>query len=328
MKSQITTIILAVALGIVLVLLGKVAYTNHQLTSQTTQLNSELMKANLDLGRAETSFGDASVKVSELDAALQNEINARKAEVTRYGELRARYDVLVAKKPVDKVERIYVTEDPIECEKGKFIRGLLYEAITEETVLALQEYTGRTGDFRIDIDCTIAPVPNRNRFIPMSVGYQLHQKFSGQLVETRLPSGGINHYVQLFELDNEGNRIGDLKLDSWTVVVADELAPKWFWWAPHVDIMGHIGAGPDDWFYAGGSMGISLMGYGRTENDLSWRVLRLSFDFGNDIGIGLTPVLYNLGELVPLISNLWVGPHITKGIKHQWLLGVVIGAQL
>lgn len=328
MKSHITTIILAVCLGVVLVLLGKVAYTNHQLTNRTEQLNSQLMKANLDLGRAETRFGDAEDEIVRLSSELQKEIKARGAQITRYGELKARYDVLVKRKPVTRVDTVYVEAEPIECPDTKFVRGLLYEAITEKSLVALQEYTGRLEDFRLSVDCTIMPKPNNDRFIPMSVGYQLHQKFGAQLVETRLPSGGINHYVRLYEIGPDGKPVGDLTLDSFEVVVADELAPKWFWWAPHLDILGFVGAGPDTLPYLGGSLGVSFMGYGHTEDDLSWRVLRISGDFGTDVGIGLTPALYNLGDLIPLISNLWVGPHISKGLNTQWTLGIVLGAQL
>jgi hypothetical protein len=328
MKSHITTIILAVSLGVVLVLLGKVAWTNHQLTNRTEQLNSQLMQAKLDVGRAETMFGDASAKIHKLNKQIQDEIEARDAEITRYGELKARYDVLVAKKPVTKTETIYISEDPIECPNTKFVRGLIYEAITDKSLLPLREYTGRLEDFRISIDCTITPVPNDQRHIPMSAGYQLHQKFGGQLVETRLPTGGINHYVTLFEIGPEGQRLDDLKLDSWEVVVTDETAPKWFWWTPHLDILGFVGAGPENLPYLGGSLGVSFMGYGVTEDDLSWRVLRISGDFGTDVGIGITPALYNLGDLIPLISNLWVGPHVSKGLNTTWTLGVVLGAQL
>ena len=319
-------VILSFCLLLTLGLLGKVAWTNYQLTSQTEVLNSELMQANLSLGRAETSFGQARDKVDELDGKLQKEIRARSALVTRYGVLQARYDVLVAEREADRVRTRHA--EPVICKTGKFVEGLLYQATGKKLLSPVTEHIATLTDFRIDVDCTIKPVPNKKKSIPTKIGYQLHQRFGGQLVETRLPSGGINHYVQLYELDDKDRRLSNLKLKSWTVVVADELAPQWYWWAPHLDLLGFVGGGPENLPYLGASVGVSFMGYGATENDLSWRVLRISGDFGTDVGIGITPALYNLGELIPLISNLWIGPHISKGLNTSWTLGLVLGAQL
>lgn len=325
MKSQI---LLAVALGIVLVLLGKVAYTNHKLAKQTTHLSSELMRSNLDLGRAETSFGNAQSKIIKLDSALQKEISQRDALVTRYGELQAIHRVLVKKRRVKNVKTVYIEGKSIQCKNEHFTRGLLYEAITTKTLLPLVSHSGVFKDFRVTISCSINPQPNSNRIIPMRAGYTLHQRFGGQLVETRLPNGGINHYVVLYEIGDKGKRLKNLKIEKWSVLATNELAPQWYWWLPRLDLGGFAGAGQGKVPYLAGSAGVSFMGFGKTKNDLSWRALRLSADFGEDVGIGFTPGLYNIGELVPLVFNMWVGPHISKGLNSGWTLGTVLGAQL
>ena len=328
MKINIPIVVLCVALALVLGLLGKIAYTNHQLSNVNEQLNEKLMQSDLNLGRANTKFGDAMDMIRSLNDDINKEIRKRKAIATRYGILQAKYDVIAKAQPVDnvrvKIEKEYV-QVPAELNLEK---GAVYIAKNRTTLAKLNEYTGRMSDHRIDVDCTIRPEANDELNIPMEIGYQLHQTFGGQLVETRLPSGGINHYMELYELGPKGERIKHLKLEKFEVVVADELAPRWFWWAPGIDIAGLVGAGPENLPYIGGSLGLSFMGYGRTTNDLSWRFLRVSLDFGTDIGVGFTPVLYNLGELIPLISNLWVGPHVQKGFLTSWTVGGVIGARL
>ena len=39
----------------------------------------------------------------------------------------------------------------------------------------------------------------------------------------------------------------------------------------------------------GAAIGVSAMGYGRTENDLDWRFINVSLDLGSSIGMGFTP---------------------------------------
>ena len=64
----------------------------------SSELNKKLMEANLEIGRAESEFGDASQHIKHLEKHLKKEIKERNALLTRYGELKARYDVEVSRK--------------------------------------------------------------------------------------------------------------------------------------------------------------------------------------------------------------------------------------
>lgn len=62
---------------------------------------------------------------------------------------------------------------------------------------------------------------------------------------------------------------------------------------------------------------LSLASYGRTGRDLDWRFLTIGVGYDNEDVFGyLYPIQYNIGNFIPLIENLYVGPLIglsTKG---------------
>lgn len=328
MKEKILSYVLTAALTLSLGLLGKIGCDNHRLNQRTTQLNAELMQAKLEIGRAETNFGDAEKYIDELEEAIQAEIAERDAEITRYGQLQARYKALEKRKVRTKVVyREKVIKVPKEL---KLTAGYLYEAIAEDTMLPVKQLVGELKDHRIHIIGKVKPYANSDRHIPLHIGYELDFKLRGVFAETHTPTGAINHYITLYEVDEEGNDIGLFSLTEYKVIVQKPDQKRWFWWTPHLDIglLGMAGSDPLR-FAAGGSLGVSFMGYGRTMNDLDWRVLRLSADLSDGTaGLGFTPVLYNMGTFIPLISNLWIGPHLEYALKPEWRLGIFLGAVL
>jgi hypothetical protein len=312
-------------------LLGKVGCDNMKLEERTSQLNAELMQANLDKGRAETQFGNAEKYIGELEESIQEEIKAREAEVTRYGELSARYTALKKKKQATKTEIVYrdgpVVEVPADL---KLVTGLLYQATSPTTLVSIGELFGEYQDHRLYINARVLPFPNEERSTKWEFGYQLNLKLQAQFVETITPTGAINHYAKIYEVDETGKKVGEFKLDSFKYVVENPNQKQWFWWAPHLDVgaLGMAGTLPPR-FTTGGSVGVSFFGYGLTVNDLDWRVLRVSLDLSDGLpGIGLSPVAYNLGALIPLISNLWIAPHVHYGLEGEWKAGLFIGAVL
>lgn len=323
MKFNFLAAIIAVLLGLTLALLGGVAWKHYQLRKAVTSLNTKLQEADLALGRANTELGDASDKIALLDQDLQAAIRNNNAHITSYTELQAKYLAIKDKQsvPVEVIK----DQEVVTCPNSGLEPGRLLLTQQDGTLTYLNHVSGHLNDYRISMDCEV--VPGNNETV-MMMGYQLHMKLIGQMAEVRNSEGLINHYLRIWELDDKGNKVGQFQLESFNVVVQDETQPHFMWWAPHLDLALYGGGrvGPD--YYFGGSVGFSVMGYGRTENDLSWRFLRLSGDFGNDIGFGISPVLYNLGELIPLISNLWVAPHTGYGFLHGWNIGLVLGVVL
>lgn len=98
---------------------------------------------------------------------------------------------------------------------------------------------------------------------------------------------------------------------------------KWHWWAPHLDLS------LDNNFHAqltpykfGVSLGFSMCAYGRTLNDNSWRLARIGLGLDSDYtpNISLHPILYNIGEWIPLLSDAW----LSIGLTYNLDLGIVL----
>lgn len=317
--------VLALTLG----LLGKVGCQNTELQTSNDKLNRELMQADLDKGRSLTKFGDAGDYIDQLEEKIQDDIKEREGELQLYAELQTEYNLVRKKLKAGKTQVVYIKGETVEVPASlDLVQGMYYEAVTVRTLVPIERLDGEFHDRRIDITGRVYPVPGHE--MRFEFDYQLQMAFELQFVESHLPTGAINHYATMYEIDRvTGERLGKLPVTKFTVVVNKPEQGQWFWWAPHIDVgvLGMARFAPPA-FSPGGSIGISLMGYGRTVNDLQWRVARLSFDLSDGLpGIGLTPVAYNLGELLPLISNLWVGPHLSY-IPEQWGVGLLLGAVL
>lgn len=338
--SNILTVILAVAVLMSGGLLTKFSFDKFALEDANAQLNEQLMQKDLELGRAHTQFGDAEKEIKKLSEEIQDEISDREATVEMYGELLAKYKVAKQKLKTKKVE--VITEEKISFEKcageGDLMCfpfdhtrvGYLYSFDFNYNLVPVRELKGKHEDRRIIILSKVLNIPDgRGGWKPhMIMEYSLEMDFKLQVTQTRTPTGAVNNYAELWEVDTEGNKLKQLELQSFEVVVEEPLDREWYWWAPHLDVGGVFGADISPQFQTGGSIGVSFMGWGRTVNDLTLRVARISLDYTDMPGIGITPVLYNVGEPLPLLSNLWIGPHVAYSFGSQWQFGVFLGAVL
>jgi hypothetical protein len=326
---------LVLGLLIALALLGKFWHSKYQLDQVNSQLNERLMQANLAIGKAHTEFGEANDYINELEEALQQEIEDRNEVLTRYGKLQARYRAVSNQKPAIKVETIYVQGETIEVPVADtFVRGLLYEAITDKTLQPLEEIRSIQSDHRISIACIVKPVPNTERVIPVFIEYQLDMRLAAELVETRAPTGAVNYYVNIYEIGPDGLPVGKMEITDFQMTVNDYRTLGMRWWAPHIDVGLIGGGGFPGGLVGGGTMGVSFMGYGRTDNDLILRFPRVAVSLTGAMGskllpgIGIDPIQYNIGEHLPLISNMWLSPHVGYKLDGSWILALGVSAVL
>lgn len=332
MGNKLMSYLLMAALTMSLGLLGKMGCDRSELMSANDQLNRELMQADLEKGRALTKFGDAEDYIDELEDQIKEEIKEREATVTRYGELQAKYNTLKRDLVAD-VKVVYkdrIIEIPQDVEDLSFVRGTYYKATSEKTLVPIVSLEGVHEDHRVNIRGLVQPNPEGQGDVDWKFDYELKLRFELQFAETHMSSGAINHYATMWELDDKGERIEKLEIEKFAVVVEKPEDKQWFWWAPHVDVGGLVGAKltPPD-LALGGSVGFSPFAYGRTVNDLDWRFLRISLDLaGNIPGIGISPVVGNLGQPLPLLSNLWVGPHVSWQPPEGWSVFLFVGAML
>ena len=287
---------------------------NHQL--QTT--SSELQAAKLEIGKAHTTI-ESQAKLhkealSALDSQLQDEVKKRKALITLYAELQAKYDAVVEHEET-------LTTIVEELSKAKTIadlpEGELFYKRTDGTLSEVKSIGWNWEDFRLTLagETTTDGLDSKSIIkIKHNVSYKLHMKIKAQFIEAKLPNGAATHYAKVFELDAQNKTIGELELTSFEVVKAEALASRMQWWNPKVDL--GIGAGMNNklGFAWMGEVGTSLSSYGRTKNDNSWRFFRFGIGITGEKDLSLTfsPAQWNLGSsgTIPLISNTWIYPFV------------------
>jgi len=281
--------------------------------------NSELMKANLDLGRAQTKIVDQAtlhtVAMADIDQKWKAEIKKRNALITLYAQLEARYTA--EKKKVKVTTKIIYRDKPgetIDLPKNK-----LYVRQEDGSYKEITSMAWNYKDFRITIS---------GDAIQQTLSYKLHQRFRVQLVETKLPTGARNHYANLFELDDKGKVVAKLQLAQFNVLRAQELESHMMWWNPKLDLGVGFGMSHKLDFTWCAELGLSVSAYGKTPNDLSWRFFRLGTGItGNGFSLTFSPAQFNLGQHLPLISNMWLTPAIgvsLPDIQGVFTLGISV----
>jgi hypothetical protein len=91
------------------------------------------------------------------------------------------------------------------------------------------------------------------------------------------------------------------------------VSPAKFRWAPHLNVGGFAGVSGLG-FEAGASGGVSLWGYGRTTNDLDYKLGQIGINGSrNYIDVNLTPISWRVGNVIPLVEDLYVGPGVGFG---------------
>ena len=158
--------------------------------------------------------------------------------------------------------------------------------------------------------------------------YRLNQSFDVLLVEASRGEGSST-YLRIWELDSEGVRIEPpLQVEDFKVVRRSRAQSKFHLFNPKLEIalVGKTSLSNPSLHFAP-DLGISLMSYGSTVDDLTWRFLRVGVNYtGDNIGVSLSPVSYNLGKNLPLVSNVWISPMYIWSSNHN--IGLAIGGTL
>jgi hypothetical protein len=311
------TVVVFSVLGLFLIGLSALAiYQNSQVRNLNALLaarNVELQQANLDLGRAQTIIGDANSQIGKLNDKIKEEIKRREALLTLYAELEGRYNV--EKNKVKIVTRILYKDREIPIPAGKIFVKAEDGTYSEVTSMKFN-YT----DFRITVE---------GDAIKQELSYKLHQKFRGLFVESQGPGGLINHYAELYEMDGDKD-VGRVELTNFRVIKSAEAKNRMFWWAPHLDLSVGYGASGTSKHGFAGDIGFTTSGWGKTPDDLTWKFFRgaIGFMAADNFTLTFSPVQYNVGKNLPLLSNLWITPSfggVFNAIQPSWLASLTLG---
>lgn len=292
-RSRYLTLLIIVLSALLLVSIGGIYkyYTkSSNLQSVLASHQTQLMQSDLKLGRAHTQLADAKVKVKLLDESIREEIEARAAIVKLYAELEAKHAVV--KTDVHTITRILYKDKEIPLPQG----SIFYKK--DDKYYSLNSLTYNYKDFRITIT---------GDAIKGTLSYKLHQNFHVKFVESHVPGGAINHYAELYEMNGD-KQASKLDITKFEVVRSKDLEASFDWWNPKLDLLVAAGLNlPNPNLSWTTDLGISFMSYGKTDNDLTWRFLRLGLGMSDEtFSISFAPVSYNIASQLPLVSNLWL----------------------
>lgn len=316
---NIKSILTISGLGVLVLLLTglsiwqwKVARDNERLLNSKVE---ELQTANLELGRARTTLVDQDKlhkqAMAQLDSKLQEEIKKNKALVSMYIDLEAKYNT--EKKRADglatTLEEVLKTSNTADLTPGT-----LFYKRNDGLLVEIKKLNWDYKDFRITLEGDMTPegLKDEKLQVVFSTTYLLHQKFKAKFIQTKTPSGVVAHYAKLFELDDSGKEIGELQLTAFDVQLTnDKLKRSFSWWNPKIDLTaaGAITTKLDGDFQA--DVGVSLSSWGFTKNDITLRFFRFGVGYmDKNATLSFSPVAYNIGEPIPLVSNLWITPAV------------------
>lgn len=140
------------------------------------------------------------------------------------------------------------------------------------------------------------------------------------------------HYVyNRFQIEADGET-HDIPIEQSEFV--EEMPEASFKWDPHVRL--GVSIGPS--IATGGlkpdqprvraevqpTLDVSLFSYGQTRVNPEWMFLGIGIGYetqNNDLGILINPVDYNIGEHIPLINNLYLGPTIGTDLSGNIFVG-------
>jgi hypothetical protein len=146
-------------------------------------------------------------------------------------------------------------------------------------------------------------------------------EYNVSIIETEDRDGIESRYVEFwaendFVLSSKGKKYPlDLKEVKWA---KKEKKDKEFMYNLRVGLTG-VYTNLDNYM----GIDISPFSYGRTKKDMDWRFLTINAGMDDDrMLIGLTPVSYNVGNVLPIIENIFVGPNISINDESETMYGI------
>ena len=145
--------------------------------------------------------------------------------------------------------------------------------------------------------------------------YNVVSKADFVLKSGHLKPDGINWFGKPYPLNIVG---GTALIDPTEKVLNNQ---RFYLWAPRYNA-GLLGS--PDGIYS--MAGVSVMGYGYSKRDLTWKFLQFGVhaDINKNIGLNITPVLYR--PFSNTLPNTYVGPGILwHDGKQQYFIGISLG---
>ena len=276
----------------------KIAYA--QLAENIARSSSEFVTKS-DLNK----FGE---KISGSFTLMQDDIKKLGGEVVSVGQTIAQLEAHVeANQSSDAVEEITGEEGTIVIEHFKKIKNKEGLPLSWAKFKLGSEQPWTTGTYPLEFHInTVLGLTKDDKVIP-------------------------EHELVVYNTGDPEVKDKPFKVKI-TSSIFKQIKPKtmtFFWWAPHLDFGINMGANLlSGEAIFGLDLGFAAMAYGRTKNDNIWRFARASVgtrDKFSDFQFTLSPLGYNLGSSLPLISDVWIWPTLSFGFGDTYGIGATVG---
>jgi hypothetical protein len=154
-------------------------------------------------------------------------------------------------------------------------------------------------------------------------------KYYLKIIQAEQKTGQLNTYAEAWVETNKPKKYRGiqfpLKIKEMEFKQLKRMEKEFYWWAPHLSLnLDYYLSTSLDNNVAGG-ISFSVMGHGKTKSDLDWKFAELGISSnGDDTYFKFMPFSYNIGKVVPLISNTFLSPFIGYGDEVVYGFGLSV----
>jgi len=151
-------------------------------------------------------------------------------------------------------------------------------------------------------------------------------EFDMNIVESESKDGTLNRYAELWAFNDQ---MKEVRGERFPIAVNDvkwEKAPlgeKSFMFNMRIAAYANAVVGKDGEGVFAPGLGVSFFSYGRTKRDMDWKFLSVGGAYNGQEGfLFIEPASWNIGNVLPLVENVFVGPIGGMNTEGEWSLGV------
>jgi len=159
-------------------------------------------------------------------------------------------------------------------------------------------------------------------------------EYHSKIIQSEQKDGQINTYTEVYFENNKDKASRGIevpvKITSSEFKQLRKEGKEFFLWAPHINFTVDFGIGGFDVAGKDGlpivpGISVSVSGYGRTKRDLDWKFIELGIaSTGDDTYLRFSPFSWNIGNVLPLVSNSFIGPFVGFSTEGETMFGVGI----
>lgn len=296
-----------IAITVLILIVAGLGYNNYQ----EWKHGQEITRRYEDLVGKTSNYEQLTDEVAKLRTDYADQAELREKLIAEWGGKEARFEDRI-KALADATftggtdsQDIVLEGNLLEFQTRFYKDGKFGPWVAESEIVKLKIINGAVGPFLV-----------QTRVVPHEISIKA-------AITKDEVTGEINIFTKGFWIQKDGggewlNKPYALNIIGGSITI-DPTEPinvrlkKKFRLAPHINIGNFVGVasnGIEVGFHIDGS----IWGYGRTDNDLDYKLGQLGVNFtSNYVDANLVPISYNIGNHLPFVSDIYVGPGIGFG---------------